>query len=276
MEGPKLKKYFQTAIIPFFLLASPVSAHEFWLGPLDYTLEPGQKMQVEIRIGQDFKGNEFSFNPNQFFDYSLTDFTGKTAIDGRLGDMPSVEMVPPNEGLIVLNHFSTAMLLNYKDDGKFEGFLDSAGLDWVLEKHIERGLPLFGFGEAYTRFAKSLVAVGTGVGSDVATGMPLELVALANPYTDEIANGLPVRLLWHGVGLPNIKIKVFHRLPDGETVEQSYVTTNRSGLVSIPNNGPGDYLISGVHMIQPTQEDTERTGAEWHSLWASMTYAISE
>lgn len=261
-------------IAAFILVALPANAHEFWLGPLDYTLESGEFLQVEIRVGQDFKGNEFSFNPNQFFDYSITDSSGKNPIEGRLGDLPSVDMVPPNEGLVVLNHFSTTQLLTYTEDGKFEAFLESAGLDWVLEKHLERGLPLFDFKEGYTRFAKSLIAVGDGSGRDIPTGMPLELVAQANPYTDDLTNGLPVRLLFNGQGLPRIKVKIFRLLPDGVTVENSYVHTNTSGLAVISVSDKGVYLINAVHMISTTEDEFERTEAVWHSLWASMTFEI--
>ncbi|MHA1128985.1 MAG: DUF4198 domain-containing protein, partial [Alphaproteobacteria bacterium] len=131
------------------------------------------------------------------------------------------------------------------------------------------------FKEGYTRFAKSLIAVGDGAGHDIATGMPLELVALANPYTDDMPTGLPVRLLFNSQGLPRIKVKIFHRLPDGVTVENSYVHTNTSGLAVIPVDGKGVYMINAVHMIPTTEDEFERTEAVWHSLWASMTFEIN-
>ena len=263
---------FTTVLLGFMAVVHPVTAHEFWLDAVDYTLDIGQELQVDIRVGQGFKGNKYSFNPNLFFDFSATDVDGKAPINGRIGDQPAVAMTPVNEGLLVLNHFSTAQLLTYDDDGKFESFIHSKGLDWVLEEHMARGLPVFGFGEGYTRFAKSLIAVGEGAGRDAHTGMPFELVALQNPYTDDITNGLPVRLFWGAGGLADIQIDIFQRPKDGSDVVKTHVVTDETGLAFIPVTSGDTYMINAVHMITPSKEETERTTAVWHSLWASMTF----
>lgn len=273
MEDVMRHKRIISAIwLGFMGLASPVTAHEFWLDVLDYTLETGQKLQVDIRVGQDFKGNKYSFNPNQFYDFSATDSRGKNPIEGRIGDQPAVAMTPANEGLLVLNHFSTTQLLTYKDDGKFESFIRNKGLDWVLEDHAARGLPIYGFGEGYTRFAKALIAVGDGIGSDVRTGMPFELIALQNPYTDDLSNGLPVRLFWGAEAIAGIQIDIFRRPADGSEVVKTHVITDETGLALIPVIDGDTYMINAVHMIVPSDADIERTGAVWHSLWASMTF----
>ena len=265
-------KVFTAILMGFIALVHPAAAHEFWLDALDYTLDVGQELQVDIRVGQDFKGNKYSFNPNLFYDFSATDIDGKAPIDGRIGDQPAVAMTPVNEGLLVLNHFSTSQLLTYEDDGKFESFIQHKGLDWVLAEHSARGLPAFGFGEGYTRFAKSLIAVGEGTGQDAHTGMPFELVALQNPYTDNISNGLPVRLFFGADGIAGIQIDIFRRPADGSDVIKTHVVTDETGLAFIPIISGDIYLINAVHMIIPSDADIERTGAVWHSLWASMTF----
>lgn len=272
MHFNKLVMTFLTSSVVGF--SPPVLAHEFWLDAIDYTVEAGHDLQVEIKVGQDFKGNTYSFNPNLFYDFSVTDSSGKHPIEGRIGDSPAVSMVPANSGLLVLNHFSTSQLLTYKDDGKFEDFVESKGLDWVLDAHAERGLPKFGFGEGYTRFAKSLIAVGDGAGRDGLTGMPIELVALKNPYTDDLSEGFPVRLMWENAGLANIQVDIFRRPKDGGDVQKTHVRTDESGLAIIPVVLGDIYLIDAVHMIIPAEADIERTGAVWHSLWASMTFEV--
>lgn len=260
------------AMFGLISVANPVTAHEFWLDAHDYTLKNGQELQVDIRVGQDFKGNKYNFNQNLFFDFGISDSSGKQPVEGRIGDMPAVSFTPENNGLLVLNHFSTTQLLTYEDDGKFESFILSKGLDWVLDKHAARGLPEYGFGEGYTRFAKTLIAVGDGEGQDAHTLMPFELVALQNPYTDEISEGLPVRIYFNGKGLADIQIDIFRRLPDVEDVVKSRVLTDQTGLAVIPITNGDIYMINAVHMIIPSDEDIARTGAVWHSLWASMTF----
>lgn len=263
---------FAVIMIALMTAAYPAAAHEFWLDAQDYTLDVGQELRVDIRVGQDFKGNKYIFNPKQFYDFSVTDLDGKVPIDGRIGDMPAVSMVPVNQGLQVLNHISTAQLLTYEDDGKFESFILDKGLDWVLEEHVARGLPPFGFGEGYSRFAKALIAVGGGAGRDVRTGMPFELVAQKNPYTEDISNGLPVRLFWGVDGISDIQIDIFRRPADGGDVVKTHVVTDATGLALIPITAGDIYMINAVHMIKPSIEDIERTTAVWHSLWASLTF----
>lgn len=253
------------------LIAGPSLAHEFWLDPEDFTLESGEELNVDIKVGQDFNGNIYGFNPESHFDYSLTDSAGKHAIDGRLGDRPSVQQIPENDGLVVLNHFSSTLRVTYDEAGTFESFVTSKGLDWVLEQHRERGLPDVGFGEGYTRFAKTLIAVDGGEGRDAPTGMPFELIARANPYTDDMTNGLPVQLLWNGRGLGDIQVDIFRKV--GDTVTKTHVVTDSNGRTIIPVES-GIYLINAVHMTIPSAEDIERTNAVWHSLWASMTFEI--
>lgn len=48
--------------------------------------------------------------------------------------------------------------------------------------------------------------------------------------------------------------------------------TDETGLAFIPIIGGDIYMINAVHMIIPSDDDIERTGAVWHSLWASMTF----
>lgn len=273
MEDIMRKVRIITAItLGFISIANSLAAHEFWLDAHDYTLQNGQELQIDIRVGQDFKGNKYSFNPNIFFEFNTTDSSGKRPVEGRIGDMPAVTMTPDNAGLLVLNQFSTTQMVTYDDDGKFESFILSKGLDWVLEEHAARGLPAYSFGEGYTRFAKALIAVGDGAGSDAHTLMPFELVALQNPYTDDMSSGLPVRLYFDGNGISGIQVDIFRRPAAGGDVVKTHVLTDRTGLAVIPIVTGDTYMINAVHMIIPSDEDIERTGAVWHSLWASMTF----
>lgn len=270
-------RYFNFIMVLFFILfAKPIAAHEFWLEPEDFITSIGQEIAVHIRVGQNFSGPSYSYNEDQFYDYSQTDSTGKSPVVGRLGDRPSLSYVPENTGLLVLNHFSTSQLITYQEFGKFEDFVVSKGLDWVLDAHEERGLPNRGFSEGYTRFAKTLISVGNGTGMDAPTGMPLEIVAQSNPYTDDISDGLPIIVLWHGKGLANVQVDIFHKETHGSETTKTQVRTNDMGIAVIPIELSGIYLLDSVHMIQTSEEDRQATGAVWHSLWASLTFEIEK
>ncbi len=259
-------------ILVAVLFASAVSAHEYWIEPDVYLLESGANIVAEVKVGADFNGDTYAYFPDNFKSFDVTDPSEKRPISGRIGDTPAIDITTTSDGLHVLSQYSSSNRLTWETYGEFEEFVKLHGLNWVLNAHAQRGLPDSGFDEAYTRFVKSLVAVGDGAGQDSYGGMIFELVANANPYTDDVSNGLPITVLFQGNPLPKTLIHVFYRAePDGNVVK-SAVVANETGQAVIPNFGDGEYMVNAVQMVIPPAADMERTGIVWHSLWASMTF----
>ena len=48
------------ATIIVTLNLQPLGAHEFWLMPQNFTPEPGENLQIDIKVGQDFNGAPMS------------------------------------------------------------------------------------------------------------------------------------------------------------------------------------------------------------------------
>ncbi|MEM8731861.1 MAG: DUF4198 domain-containing protein, partial [Pseudomonadota bacterium] len=136
-------------------------------------------------------------------------------------------------------------------------------------RHAARGLPKTGFRERYTRHVKALVAVGDGAGSDRLTGLKTEFVALANPYTDDLSGGLPVRLYHDGAPRAAAQVEIFARAPDGE-VTVTTTRTDDTGLAMIPVVSGYSYLLDGV-VLRETEEGDD---AAWETLWAALTFAV--
>lgn len=257
-----------------FLTASMgAHAHEFWIEPHEYRIEAGSALVADVRVGQEFIGNPQAFIPSQMNTFNITDANGTREVNGRIGDLPAVNMVLEQSGLNILNLFSTTSVLTWDEFEKFEDFVSLHGLEWVLESHTERGLPETGYKEAYTRFVKALVAVGNGAGQDSFTGMFFELVAGANPYVDDVSGGMPITILFKGQPLPDMQVDLFFKDFEGELTRLS-VMSDSDGRALVPNLGAGEYMVNVVHMIIPFEEDIERTGVVWHSLWGAITYAI--
>ena len=262
------------------MLSFPSHAHEIRPAVADlhlengsFRLETGAPLLADVRVGVDFLGDAQAYIPSLFNEFNISDSAGTSPVEGRIGDMPAVNIAPGAEGLKVLNLFSTTSALTWNEFQKFDEFVQLHGLGWVLEEHAARGLPETGFKEAYTRFVKSLVAVGDGAGEDRYTGMFFELVAAANPYTNDVSGGMPISVMFRGVPLPNKQVDLFFRDTDGELTRLS-VMSGSNGRAIVPNLGPGEYMVNVVHMIAPFEADIERTGVVWHSLWGSITYAI--
>ena len=248
-------------------------AHEYWIQPHTYRLDNAENLVADLRVGMDFSGSKQPFVSNNFVAFNIASSEGTHPVEGRLGDMPAVNIMPSGDGLQVLSLFTTSSALTWDDYQKFDDFVNLHGLEWVLARHTERGLPDTGFKEAYTRFVKSLTAVGNGAGQDHYTGMFFELVAGKNPYTDDMSAGMPITILFQGEPLPNKQVDLFYRDFDGELTRLS-VQSDANGHALVPSLGDGEYMVNVVHMIEPFPEDIERTGVVWHSLWGSITYAI--
>lgn len=264
----RLLRYLAIALI---LSTGPALAHEFWLEPLDFQIPSGAPLKAHIKVGEYFKGNTYAYLPGRFERFELT-LNGQTEpVNTRLGTIPAVGQTIERAGLAILTYESTYEYLTYDDAETFRNFLKLDGLTWVAERHRERGLPASGFTEAYRRFAKAYVGVGTPEGEDRAQGLPLEWVLEQNPYTLDSGQPLTARLLWNNQPLADSLVRVFVR-QDGGEVEEWRLTTSDSGRVSIPYRQGADYLVSSVHMIEATDATDPQQEAVWESLWASAVF----
>lgn len=252
-------------------------AHEFWLQPEQYVVTAGEAAQATIRVGEDFKGSSYSYNPNEFDRFDLLSNGEVTPLAGTLGDRPAMNVPQALDGLLIGIHQSDLERLTYGEFEKFAAFARLEGEDEAIDAHRARGLPEANFEEVYRRFAKTYIKVGDGQGADQPVGMALELVALDNPY--EVGD-VTFELLRDGAPEPGAQVAVWSRefgakdeagtVPKGERV---LLRTDTSGKVSIPTVAGREYLASAVLIEAPGDEQlAERPNAVWYSLWASATW----
>ena len=269
-----LLSYLQKAplVLLSIIMAQAVSAHEFWLEPLDFEVESGSKIAAHIKVGQMLDGDTYSYYPTNFDRFDVTVGETTKPVKGRFAQSPAVEQITEETGLHVLSYVSKPSRLRYEKREVFESFLKAEGIEWVLEAHKKRGLPELDFTEMYKRFAKTLIKVGDGAGEDHEMGMLLEWVVETNPYTTENLEAVTAQLLYQGKPFEGSHVVVFTKLND-EVTRQTF-TTDKEGRVTIPVAKGGLFLVNAVHMIEPTKEQAGGRDAEWMSLWASTTYEI--
>lgn len=256
------------------LLSAPARAHEFWIAPHAFKVAPGAPVVADLLVGSEFKGSKQSYFPQRFARFEARMGETVVAVEGRLGDMPAMTQVLPGDGLWVIVHETRGDSLQYRSREEFENFLIHKDLRDVLARHAERGLPEIAFREAYTRYVKALVAVGAGVGGDSEVGLRTEIVALANPYTDDLAGGFPVRVLYLGQPRASVQVELFARDAAG-AVEITYHRTDAKGEVTLPVRPGLDYLVDAV-VMEDTGNDDPETGPVWHSLWAGLSFRVPE
>lgn len=254
------------------VLPLPARAHEFWIAPEQYQIAPGTPLRANLRVGEGFKGSPQSYFPQQFARFDVTMGEQMAPVEGRIGDIPAMNMTPAREGLAVVVHETRGHSLRYRDRALFERFVAHKDLGDVLARHVARGLPPLDFRESYTRYAKSLVGVGHGAGMDREIGLKTEIVALTNPYVQDVSDGFFARVLHNGTPRAGALVELFERSPDG-AVEVTQHRTNAKGDVLVPVRAGSEYLIDAV-VMEDTGNDDPAAGPVWHSAWASLTFKV--
>jgi len=253
-------------IIAVLLSTSTVSvlAHEMWLEPEQFITQSNTDLKAHIKVGQNFSGEKFPYIKSETKSLKLFLTQKEIKLKHRDGDYPAIQSLLTSPGLYVLSYESVAEKVNYASFEKFKSFLEEQNVwdNWSKEN------PSFinsTINEIYTRYAKSLVQVGSTSEEDFNTGLPFELIAIDNPYKNKNAKGIHVLLLYQNKPFANSQITVFHKLNNKVSIAKTTTNSDGKALISLENKGL--YLVSAVHFVK-----SESKSADWHSLWASLTF----
>ncbi|KUF09325.1 DUF4198 domain-containing protein [Pseudoponticoccus marisrubri] len=253
------------------LLAAPAAAHEFWIDPHDFRIDPGDAAVADIRVGEKLEGVAYRYVPRNFRRFDIVTGAETRPVEGRAGDRPALDMALETPGLSVVVHVSRDHDLTYTEWQKFVDFCAHKDFDWAVERHLDRGLGKEVVRERYSRHAKSLIAVGEGAGADRQVGLVAEIVARANPYTDALDGRFPVTVYHEGAPRPDAQVEVFERAPDG-SVTVSLYRTDAEGHAEIAVTPGHMYLVD--HVVMRELPVTSPDDPAWESLWASLTFEV--
>ncbi len=254
----------------FFCLwvTGPATAHEFWIEPQEYQVESGDAVIANLKNGEKFNGGSLAWFDRRIIRAEGT-LNGSTfPLTGRAGDLPAITYTPEDAGLFQIIHQTTLDTLTYRDPKKFANFVKHKDLgDSALK---DQSYPSK---EGYSRFAKSLIAIGEGLGEDTAKGLEIELIALDNPYDHNVNSALQVQLIYQNAPRPETQIEIFEKAPDG-TVHVTTTDTDASGVAKISVKPNHSYLLDAVILRKPSAALAAERGIEWETLWASLTFAV--
>lgn len=253
------------------LLAAPAAAHEFWLEPLAYQVEADGNLTAHIVNGQDFKGVKLPFVPRRFAHFIAFEGDDSMQVSSRMGDSPALDQAPVSEGLNVVAYQARNSDVSYETWEKFQTFLDHKDLGEQLVNHQARGFPIENFKEVYSRYSKTLIGVGNAAGADKRVGLETEIVALTNPYTDDMSAGMRAQLFYRTNVRANAQIEVFEKAPNG-AVAVFMVRTDNQGIATVPVKSGYSYMLDAVVLREPAAQLAADTGAAWETLWANLTF----
>lgn len=246
-----------------------VFAHDFWIEPSSFHPAVGSELAVSLRVGEHFRGDPVPRADPRIVRFVLSSAAGETPIGGLPATDPAgfVRISSPGFSLLAYRSNRTPITL---EPEKFEKYLAEEGLDGVLKARASRGERAKPGREVYSRCAKSLVAGdGSGeAGFDRVLGLTLEIVADASPLKTRPGGRMPFRILYEGKPLAGALVKAIALEDPDNTLD---ARTDARGRVTLALARKGAWLVKAVHMVPAPPE----TGADWESLWASLTFEIN-
>lgn len=238
---------------------------------MDHIVAPGDPVVADIRVGEAYEGTAFAYIPQRFRRFDIATGDSVTPVEGTVGDRPALALDGAEDGLLTVIHATEDQHITWTTWEKFVSFLEHKDLTWGLAEHDARGLSRENVRERYSRYAKSLIAVGEGAGADLTAGMEVEIVALENPYTGDMSDGLDMVAFYRGAPLDDVQIEVFRKAPDG-TVTITTERTDAKGLATIPIEPGARYMLDTV-VLRPL-EVVEARDPAWETLWANLTFEV--
>lgn len=255
---------FKTACVLWLGLISPAWGHEFWIEPFVYQVGPNQDINANLLVGENFVGPDYIFIPKGYETAKFVSPAGAVDIEFTGQEDPSLTFQTTEQGLHAIVLISNSNSAKHEDFAAFSAFAETVGRSAEVASSQADG-PV---NEAYFRYAKALVAVGDGAGTDRAYGAVYEWVAIDNPY-DQSAKDLKFRLLFNGNPAANEPVQVVSR-PDGAkgAGELIHVQTDADGLFLLPESIEGEIMLNSVKLLPAQSEDLD-----WISYWASLTFS---
>ena len=256
----------------FLLISGPVAAHDYWIEPSVFRLDPGGRVLFYLRVGEHFSGEPAAFSmerttrfridsPSRQFD--VLPLQRDPAGMARLGE----------SGLQVVSYENTPSYLELPAD-RFTAYLRAEGLKSTLQAREEAGTSDEPGREAYSRCAKTLLwveggeppAAGNGIHARP-VGTTLELVPDTNPYGMKAPATLTVKLIYQGQPVPGALVMALNRkAPD----EIQRVESGPDGSAEFQLYRSGVWMVKAVHMVPAGLLERE----DWRSYWASLTFEL--
>lgn len=275
------------------LAASPLFAHDFWIEPDSFQPQVGAVLAVHLRVGQNLDGDLVPRADHLIERFVLVSEGGESPIVGPDAGEPAGRVRPGAAGPAVISYRSLTTAIEL-EAAKFEAYLLEEGLEAIIETRAQRGERAKPGKEIYSRCAKSLLkvrpAAPAGAADGPATGarpakagkskekrplyqrpigLTLELLPMADPFTMKPGSSLPVQILHEGKPLANILVVAMNA---DAPMNRIKARSDKAGRVSLTLDRPGSWLVKAVHM----RPAPAASGADWESLWASLTFELPD
>lgn len=246
------------------------NAHEFWLQPKKYRYQINEEVKIDFLVGESFIGESWDLNRHKV---EKVELYGAGVLKDLTKDVKSTKgsnlfFRPGQEGTYLLALKSNDAYLEM-EPAAFNDYLEEDGLANILTERKKLNRLEKPSKEFYTRYAKLLIQVGEKR-DDVfrkAIGLRYEIVPNQNPYSLKTGDYLQCTVFYEGKPAAHALVKVWSKIKDTTFLQNIY--TEKDGSIRFPISASGEWMVSSVRMIK-----SEKEGADYHSLWASLVFGI--
>ncbi len=258
-------------LIALFLAAMPALAHDLYLMPETFLARAGSLLRFAFENGDEFPQGGSAVKPERLRNTRLQSKAGSADFEKITQEAKrTVAAVRvPGEGFAIL---TTNTIPNFieLDPAKFKSYLEHENLNEAVawrEAHGESTKP---GRERYSKYVKSLVLSGKpDAFYKEQTGLTIEIVLEADPYSLSPGKTLPALVLFRGKPAANIAVESAW-LEGGKAKMQVIGRTDKDGRIRIPVVAVGPHRLHAIVM----ERCAEPKVADWESFWASFTFEI--
>lgn len=258
--------------ILLFVAIGLTSAREFWLQPLKFVYNPGEKLVMTFKAGENFIGEPWNLQKNQIESLVLQhSSTASSVLDSIKEDgNNNLILTLKAEGSHLLS-MQTKNALNEWEAEKFNSFLKENGLDEIVDRRTKTNTLASPTKEYYSGHIKLLMQVGEKKDDThkKVNGFPVEILPLENPYALKIGDPIHFKILFDSKPVFGVRVKVWNRFDNRTTIQNIY--TEKDGTLETRVSSPGPWMVSVVRMAPSKQP-----GADWQSYRGSLVFGIEK
>ncbi len=242
-------------------------AHAFWLAPVSGSVDIGDRVVFDLRIGPNWPGASTARDTKSLIErFDVVNSTGTHEVSGREGARPVGYYRPKTAGANIAVATSYPHHITLPGE-TFNKYLSEEGLFSAQKEREKLGLESMPARERFRRNVKALVLVGgSSDGFDREVGLPLELIPLSDPLKYRMQQGFSVRLLRDGRPLAQTQVTATPREQPEIAVRAQ---TDQNGVATFNLTTGGMWMFYAVDITPAATLDVD-----WESIWSSLTLGV--
>lgn len=257
-------------------LASPAAAHDFWVQPQAYRVEPRVETPLTLQVGHGPMRQRSQIPSRRIVRFAAVGPDGRaTDLRGglRLGEAArdgTLKFDQPGTQVVVFETDSAAQ--SHLPALRFNDYLAAEGLTPAIALRARTGRTGAEGSEAYGRVSKAIVQVGSGGGQGQVTrpvGLPLEIVPEVSPYALPRPSALPVRVIYRGRPLAGALVKLTDLAHDVAPVETHRTDGAGRARFAMPKAGTWLLNVIWTRPLEGAETDFETT-------FSSLSFGLYE